>query len=70
MKEKIYKLFITLMVCVSLSSSPIAQNEIVKILEALSGTGHVQVQELEEEKESEEIRKKKKLLNSFEIFDD
>lgn len=48
------------MVCLSLGSDPIAQNEIVKMLEALSGTGDVQVQVLdEEEKESEEIRKKK-----------
>lgn len=64
MKEKIYKLFLTLMVILSLGSGPIAQNEIVKMLEALSGTGDAQVQELyEEEKESEEIRKKKKFLN-------
>lgn len=60
MKEKIYKLFLTLMVILSLGSGPIAQNEIVKMLEALSGTGDAQVQVLdEEEKESEEIRKKK-----------
>lgn len=64
MKEKIYKLFLTLMVILSLGSGPIAQNEIVKMLEALSGTGDAQVQELyEEEKESEEISKKKKFLN-------
>ena len=53
MKEKIYKLFITLMVCLSLGSGPVAQNEIVKMLEALSGTGEAQLQELDEEKESE-----------------
>ncbi|MCU6733513.1 hypothetical protein [Diplocloster agilis] len=59
MKAKIYKLFLTLMVCLSLGSGPIAQNEIAKILEALSGTGDAQVRELdEEEKESEELRKK------------
>lgn len=58
MKEKIYKLFLTLMVCLSLGSGPIAQNEIVKILEALSGAGNEQVQELDEE-ESEEIKKNK-----------
>ena len=69
MKEKIYKLFITLMVCLSLSSGPAAQNEIVKILEALSGTGNAQVQELEEEEESEEIKRKKKFLNYFESED-
>lgn len=47
------------MVCLSLGSGPIAQNEIAKILEALSGTGDAQVRELdEEEKESEELRKK------------
>ena len=48
MKAKIYKLFLTLMVCLSLGSGPIAQNEIAKILEALSGTGDAQVRELDE----------------------
>lgn len=62
MKEKIYKLFMTLMVCLSLGSGPIAQNEVVKMLDALSGTAEAQVQELDEEKESEEIKKKKKFL--------
>lgn len=53
------------MVCLSLRSGPTVQYEIVKILEALSGTGDAQVQELdEEEKESEEI-KKNKLPNYF-----
>lgn len=67
MKKKIYKLFVTLMVSLSLGSGPIAQNEILKLLEALSGTGEAQVQELDEEKESEEIKKKKqKFLKYFE----
>ena len=48
------------MVSLSLISSPISQNEIRKMLEVLSGTGEVQIQELdEEEKEAEEIKKKK-----------
>ena len=66
MKEKIYKLFLILMVSLSLGSGSVAQNEIRKLLEALSGAGDVQVvQELDEkEKESEEIRKKK-FLNYF-----
>ena len=64
MKEKIYKLFLTLMVSLSLGSGPIAQNEIVKMLEAFSGRGDAQIQELEEDKEFEEIRKKK-LPNYF-----
>lgn len=38
-----------------MSSGPIAQNEIAKMLEALSRTSNTQVQELDEEKESEEI---------------
>ena len=64
MKEKIYKLFLTLMVCMALGSGPIAQNEIDKMLKSLSGTA--QVQEVnEEEKESEEIKKKYKLPNYF-----
>lgn len=62
MKERIYKLFLTIMVCLSLGSGPIAQNEIVKMLEALSGTKDAKVQELDEDEESEEIRKKKKFL--------
>lgn len=63
MKKKIYKLFLALMVSLSLSSSPISQNEILKMLEALSGTANVQVYELdEEENKSEEI---KKSLNYF-----
>lgn len=63
MKEKIYKLILTLMVSLSLGSGSIAQKEILKMLEALTRTGDAQVQELDEEekeKESEEIRKKKK----------
>ncbi len=57
------------MVSLSLGSGSLAQNEIRKLLEALSGTGDIQVvQELDEEekqKESEEIRKKKNFLNYF-----
>ena len=72
MKKKIYKLFFILMVSLSLGSGSLAQNEIRKLLEDLSGTGNAQVvQELNEEekqKESEEIRKKKKLLNYFQDF--
>lgn len=52
MKEKIYKLILTLMVGVSLSSGPISQNELRKLLETFSVTG--QVQEFDE-KESEEM---------------
>lgn len=55
MKNKIYKLFLILMVSLSLTSGPVAQNEIRKVLEILSGTGDAQVQELDEE-ESEEIK--------------
>ena len=56
LKEKIYKLFLILMVSLSLGSGSLAQNEIRKLLEALSGTDTAQVQELDEEdKESEEI---------------
>lgn len=40
---------LALMVSLSLGSSPIAQNEILKMLEALSGTTNVQVLELDEE---------------------
>ncbi|WP_343248961.1 hypothetical protein [Diplocloster hominis] len=60
MKEKIYKLFLILMVSLSLSSGSLAQYKIRELLEALSGTGDAQVvQELDEEdNESEEIRKK------------
>ena len=65
MKKKIYKLFLTLMVSLSLGSGPIAQNEIVKMLEAFTGTGNEQVQELDEEEKEEEIRKKKNFLNYF-----
>ena len=61
MKKKIYKFFITLMVILSLGSGPIAQNEMAKMLEALSGTGEAQVQELDEE-EPEETEKKKEIL--------
>lgn len=52
MKEKIYKLFLTLMVSLSLISGPIAQNEIHKMLKALSDTSQVQEYD-EEEKEAE-----------------
>ena len=59
MKKKIYKLFLILMVSLSLSSGPAAQNEMRKVLETLFGTGDAQIQELDEE-EAEEIKKKKK----------
>lgn len=49
MKEKLYKLFLALMVSLSLGSSPVAQNEILKMLEAFSRTASAQVQELDEE---------------------
>jgi len=53
MKKKIYKLFLILMVSLSMGSGPIVQNEIRKMLETLSGTVVTQVQENdEEEKES------------------
>lgn len=67
MKEKIYKLFLALIVSLSLGSNPIAQNEILKMLEALSGVANVQVHELEEENESEEIRKKRNDKIIFQI---
>lgn len=59
MNKKIYKLFLILMVGLSLSSGPMAQNEIAKMLESLSRTSITQVQELDEEKESEEIKKRR-----------
>ena len=66
MKEKIYKLFLVLVVSLSLGSNPLFQNEMRKLLEALSGVDNTQViQELDEEekqKESEEIRKLKHRL--------
>ena len=66
MKEKIYKLFLVLVVSLSLGSNPLFQNEMLKLLEALSGVDNTQViQELDEEekqKESEEIRKLKHRL--------
>ncbi|WP_287712848.1 hypothetical protein [Blautia sp.] len=58
-EKKIYKLFLILMVSLSLSSGPAVQNEIRKVLETLSGTGDAQIQELDED-EAEEIKKKKK----------
>ena len=66
MKEKIYKLFLVLVVSLSLGSNPLFQNEMRQLLEALSGVDNTQViQELDEEekqKESEEIRKLKHRL--------
>ena len=62
MKEKLYKLVLALMVSLSLGSSPIAQNEILKMLESFSvgGTVNTQIQELnEEENESEEIKRER-----------
>ncbi len=63
MKKKLYKLFLALIVSLSLGSNPIAQNEIHKMLEALSGAAETQVQELEEE--PEKIEKEKEFLNYF-----
>lgn len=58
-KKKIYKLFLILMVSLSLTSGPAAQNEIRKVLETLPGKGSVQIQELDEE-EPEETEKRRK----------
>lgn len=55
MKEKLYKLFLALMVSLSLGSSPIAQNEVLKMLEAFSKTENIQVQELDEEEKIPKI---------------
>ena len=45
MKKKLYKLFLVLIVSLSLGSNPIAQNEILKMLESLSGAIETNVQE-------------------------
>lgn len=55
MKKRIYRLFLALMVSLSLGSSPLAQNEIRKMLESLSGAAQVQVQEVQEPDEEEKI---------------
>lgn len=52
-KKKIYKSILVLMVSLSLASGPITQNEIRKMLEDISGTGEVQIQEVDEEKPEE-----------------
>lgn len=62
-EKKLYKLFLALIVSLSLGSNPIAQNEIRKMLEALSGAAETQVQELKEE--PEKIEKEKEFLNYF-----
>lgn len=54
MRERIYKLFLAIMVSMSLLSGPIAQNEVRKVLEILSQTSYTQVQEVDEE-ESEDF---------------
>lgn len=54
MREKIYKLFLAIMVSMSLLSGPIAQNEVHKVLEILSQTSYTQVREVDEE-ESEDF---------------
>lgn len=56
---RIISIFLILMVSLSLTSGPAAQNEIRKVLETLSGKGSVQVQELDEE-EPEETEKRRK----------
>ena len=47
------------MVSLSLTSGPAAQNELRKVLEALSGTGDAQIHELDEE-ESEKLTKEER----------
>lgn len=54
MREKIYKLFLAIMVSMSLLSGPIAQNEVRKVLVILSQTSYTQVREVDEE-ESEDF---------------
>lgn len=68
MKKKLYKLFITLLVCLSLGSSPPTQNEIMKLLESLSGVAEANIKELDEEEtesgEDNKHLKKNKDVNS------
>lgn len=52
MKGKIYKLFLILMVSLSLCSGSIAQNEMRKMLEIISKPSTEQVQEFDEEEKS------------------
>ena len=60
-KKKLYKLFITLLVCLSLGSPPFNQNEITKLLESLSGVTEAKIKEPgEEETESGEDYKRSK----------
>lgn len=55
-EKKIYKLFLILIVSLSLGSAPIAQNEIAKMLETLSKASVTQIQETDDdEKESGEL---------------
>lgn len=61
MREKIYKLFLAIMVSMSLLSGPIAQNEVRKVLEILSQTSYTQVREVDEE-ESEDFHICKSVL--------
>lgn len=62
MKEKIYKLFLVLVVSLSLGSNPLFQNEMRKLLEALSGVDNTQViQELDERRKQKEVRRNKKV---------
>lgn len=65
MKKKIYKLFLVLLVSLSLSSGAIAQNELVKMLKTLSGTGEVQVQELDEEDKESGLREREARNNPY-----
>ena len=70
MKEKLYKLFLILMVSLSLGSGSLAQNEIRKLLEALSGTGDAQVvQELDEEEKQKESEELSKLFSRYSMID-
>jgi len=51
MKEKLLKLFIIILVCMSLSSGPLAQKEISKMLECVSGVRDAKIEELDEVEE-------------------
>jgi len=49
LKRKLYKIFLTLLVCISFGSSPVQYNEILKMLESLSGVTESRIKDLDEE---------------------
>jgi hypothetical protein len=59
-RKKLYKLFIVFCICISINGGAIAQSEISKMLESLTGEKEAIIREIDEEEDEIGENKKRK----------